>query len=114
MGCGSSKPATKDATPIEKAASEPVGPIGARKKTSEPGSENIAKKLSPLPTSGLVPVEFGLVKGLEFGPKSAPALLVVQVCATAVSLASTEKTDLACSKPHLNANCAAEGMVGNK
>ncbi|KAL3143921.1 hypothetical protein ABBQ32_003737 [Trebouxia sp. C0010 RCD-2024] len=78
MGCGSSKPATKDATPIEKAASEPVGPIGARKKTSEPGSENIAKKLSPLPTSGLVPVEFGLVKGLEFGPKSAPALLVVQ------------------------------------
>ena len=77
MGCGSSKPATKDPAPIEQAAT--VGPGGAETKTPQHGSVNIAKKLSPLPTSELVPVEFGLVKGLEYGPKSAPALLVVQV-----------------------------------
>lgn len=79
MGCGSSKPATKDAAPIEQ-ASQPTGPGAATTKTSKHGSvSNSAKKLSPLPTSSLVPVEFGLVKGLEYGDKSAPALLVVQV-----------------------------------
>jgi len=33
-----------------------------------------------------VPIEFGLVKGLEYGDKTAPALLVVQVGGTSSEL----------------------------
>ena len=83
MGCGSSTPATKDAAPMEQALtarSETTGTDETETKTAGHTSvTNTAKKQAPLPTSRLVPVEFGLVKGLEYGDKSAPALLVVQV-----------------------------------
>ncbi len=42
-------------------------------------SEQTSNKQKTLPTSTLVPIEFGLVKGWECGSKTAPALLVVQV-----------------------------------
>ena len=63
---------------------------GAETKVSEHNSmSDAAKKQAPLPTNRLVPVEFGLVKGLEYGDKSAPALLVVQVsCSRHCELAS--------------------------
>lgn len=83
MGCGSSKPATKDAAPVEQSEGVPstsAGPTQAKTKTPEHNStSSLAKKKAPLPTSGLTPIEFGLVKGLEYGDKTAPALLVVQV-----------------------------------
>lgn len=57
-----------------------TGSAGAEAKASGHNSMGCsAKKQAPLPTNRLVPVEFGLVKGLEYGDKSAPALLVVQV-----------------------------------
>ena len=83
MGCGSSKPATKDAAPIEQAegvTTTSIGPAQAKSKTPEHNStSSMANKKTLLPTSGLAPIEFGLVKGLEYGDKTAPALLVVQV-----------------------------------
>ena len=85
MGCGSSTPATKDASPVEQPAR--AGTTGAEHTNSKTAQHNntssdstsvAKKKKTPLPTSGLVPIEFGLVKGLEYGDKTAPALLVVQ------------------------------------
>ena len=86
MGCGSSTPATKDGAPIEQAHTatlESTGQAGTKATTSGHNSgSDTAKRQAPLPTSRLVPVEFGLVKGLEYGDKAAPALLVVQVSCT--------------------------------
>ena len=42
-------------------------------------AEHTSTKQELLPTSNLLPIEFGLVKGWECGSKTAPALLVVQV-----------------------------------
>lgn len=79
MGCGTSKPETKDGAPMEeKQINGETGTTttkqgAAHVKTSKPSPK------APLPTSLLQPVEFGLVKGWEAGDKKLPALLVVQV-----------------------------------
>lgn len=95
MGCGSSTPVAKDAAPIEQAhtaTSEPIGKNGVRTETSERNTKTkTGQKVALLPTSSLAAVEFGLVKGLEYGDKSAPALLVVQVsCSRLCELVSLE------------------------
>ncbi|KAL0049168.1 hypothetical protein WJX82_008011 [Trebouxia sp. C0006] len=82
MGCGASRPATKDA-PIEELhtngtaiATSNSGPAATN--TAEHQPEHTSVKPAAPSTSLLVPIEFGLVKGLEYGDKTAPALLVVQ------------------------------------
>ena len=74
MGCGSSKPAVADS-----AAPESQQQHTSSSDANAPASKHTSQKLQPIPTSSLRPVEFGLVKGLEYGEKTAPALLVVQV-----------------------------------
>lgn len=71
MGCGASKSAAKDST-VPEAQQNVAAP-------SHSASAPSLHKLEPIPTSSLKAVEFGLVKGLEYGPKTAPSLLVVQV-----------------------------------
>ena len=71
MGCGASKSAKVDRTVPEAQQSNAVPDFSA----SAPSPH----KLEPIPTSSLKTIEFGLVKGLEYGPKTAPAMLVVQV-----------------------------------
>ena len=90
MGCGASRPATKDA-PIEERhtngtaiASSNSGPAAIN--TAEHQPEHTSVKPAALNISSLVPIEFGLVKGLEYGDKTAPALLVVQVSGTSSEL----------------------------
>lgn len=74
MGCGSSKPAIADS-----AAPESQQQHTSSSDANAPASKHTSQKVQPIPTSSLRPVEFGLVKGLEYGEKTAPALLVVQV-----------------------------------
>jgi len=90
MGCGASRPATKDA-PIEERhtnrtaiATSNSGPAATN--TAEHQPEHTSVKPAAPSTSSLVPIEFGLVKGLEYGDKTAPALLVVQVSGTSSEL----------------------------
>ncbi len=90
MGCGASKPATKDA-PIEErhtngtAIATSKGGAAATN-TAEHQPEHTSVKPAAPSTSLLVPIEFGLVKGLEYGDKTAPALLVVQASGTSSEL----------------------------
>ncbi len=90
MGCGAFRPATKDA-PIEERhtngtaiATSNSGPAATN--TAEHQPEHTSVKPAAPSISSLVPIEFGLVKGLEYGDKTAPALLVVQVSGTSSEL----------------------------
>jgi len=92
MGCGASRPATKDA-PIEERhtngtaiATSNSGPAATT--TAEHQHEHTSVKPAAPNTSSLVPIEFGLVKGLEYGDKTAPALLVVQVSGASFRIAA--------------------------
>lgn len=74
MGCGSSIPAAQNTAPPESQQNNVLDTAAAAKSSSTP-----SQKLQRIPLSSMKPVEFGLVTGLEYGDKTAPALLVVQV-----------------------------------
>lgn len=74
MGCGPSKSAEHGTVPPEAQQTNE-----ARQHLETGALATSVQKLQPIPSSSLRPVEFGLVKGLEYGERSAPALLVVQV-----------------------------------
>lgn len=74
MGCGNSKSTGQGDAPVTEPQDQELA--GSAQPAARLASTTTVK---PIPTSSLKPVEFGLVTGLEYGDRTTPALLVVQV-----------------------------------